>query len=221
MNSKCKWCLAAPILLCLLIVTSAFAQRDPPIVESYLSSTSVARVDNGLRWNFSYKKTGGQIKEAYQYYVIAYSDKNRKQIEELTPQETLAKNFAIVLETKIVKRGRDGEYKFEFEIETNKFVETLKRENQIANDRISDVGGWKSFNDQIQLAIFIPFLDDQKYSILDGLPEDKNDGNYRGDSALLFETVTQKLQICFGVVQAVRLKDGQFYLQLNGNRPAG
>ena len=69
MNSKCIWLLAAPILMCLLVATSANAQRDPPIVESYLSSTSVRRVDNDLKWTLSYTKTGGQPKAAYQYYV--------------------------------------------------------------------------------------------------------------------------------------------------------
>ena len=220
MNSKCIWLLAAPISMCLLIATSANAQRDPPIVESYLSSTSVRRVDNGLKWTLSYTKTGGQTKAAYQYYVIAYSDRHRKQITELTPQEAIAKKFGTILESKIANRGKDGRYNFEFTIETSEFVKKMKGEDQIADDRTSNLGGWKSFDDQIRLAIFIPFLDDQKYSVLEGLPQDKNDANYRGDSALLFEAVTQRLQICFGIVQASRIKEGQFYLQLNGNRPA-
>ena len=206
--------------MCLLIATSANAQRDPPIVESYLSSTSVQRVDNGLKWTLSYTKTGGQPKAAYQYYVIAYSDRHRNQIAGLTPQEAIASNFATILETRIANRDNDGRYNFEFTIKTGEFVKKMKGEKQIADDRTNNLGGWKSFEDQIQLAIFIPFLDDQEYAVLEGLPQDKNDGNYRGDSALLFETVTQRLQVCFGIVQAAQIKEGQFYLQLNGNRPS-
>ena len=219
MTSKCTSFLVALILLGLLATSSATAQRDPPIVESYLDSTSVERIDNGLKWNFSYTKTGGQIKKAYQYYVLAYSDRHNNKIAKLPPQEAIAQKLVCVLETKIAKRNKEGKYRFELKIDANELVDQMKKENQIADERTRDVGGWKSFDDQIRLAIFIPFLDDLKYSNLEGLPADKNDGNYGADPALLFETTTQRLELCYGIVQAVRLKEGQYHIQLNGNRP--
>jgi hypothetical protein len=91
----------------------------------------------------------------------------------------------------------------------------------ISPDRVYQAGGWKSYQDPIRLAVFIPFLEDETYSNLDGLPRDRHECNYAGEAALLFETLPQALTICFGIVQAVRLEDGAHYLQVNGRRPLG
>jgi hypothetical protein len=212
----------AVLFVCCLCFTSvAVAQRCPPIVESFLSSSSVTRSKGGLNLSFAYSKTGGQPKTSYQAYLVAFPLKNAATISKLTPQQAIADKHVLIIETKIIKRAKNSKYESKFDIETEAFVEKLIAAEKIKMNRVSDLGGWKSFDDQIQLALFIPFLDDEKYSVLDGLPDDSHECNYRGDSALLFEPLGPNLQVCFGVVQAVRLKDGRHYIQMNGKRPAG
>ena len=201
-------------------IPHATFQHCPPIVESYLSATSVKRNDEGLEFSVTYSKTGGRPKAAYQAYLVAFPTKNAATVTQLTPQQAIAKKHVAIIETKVIKIDRNREYQFKFQIETEDFVEKLLKEKLIARNRISNLGGWKSFDDQIQLAVFIPFLEDEKYSVLDELPGDSHECNYRGDSALLFEPFGPKLEVCYGVVQATKLKDGEHYIQLNGKRPA-
>ena len=210
------------LLWCFLYFTPLVsAQHCPPIVESYLSATSVDRNDDGLEFSMTYSKTGGQPKLAYQAYLVAFSVESADTIAKLTPQQALAKGHAAIIETKIAQRNKRGKYESKFSLKTEAFVETLLTAKLIKKSRVNDSGGWKSYGDQIRLAVFIPFLDDEKYSVLEDLPDDTHECNYRGDSALLFEPLGPDLQICFGVVQAVQLKAGKHYIQLNGNRPTG
>lgn len=212
---------AVAIVLSIGFYSVGNAQHCPPIVESYLSDSKVTRTEGGFQFKFVYSKTGGDAKQAYQAYLVAFSDKSATNVAQLTPQQAIQRGQVALIKTVLIKRNKDGRYEFEFHLETEPFVKKLLDVKLISKDRIVDGGGWKSFEDQIQLAVFIPFLDDETYSLLDELPEDIHECNYRGDSALLFQPLIQKLQICFGIVQAVKLKEGTHYIQLNGARPTG
>lgn len=208
------------ILRCLCPAQAVLAQHCPPIVESYLSECSVKRSESGLTFAFSYQKSGGQPKQAYQIYVVAFADSITERVAKVPPQQAIREGLITVVGTQLMKRDRDGQYPVKYELDTEPFVQRMLKAQQLSNTRTSNVGGWQRYNDRLRLAVFIPFLDDEKYSNLDGLPRDKHECNYRGDSALLFEMIPQRLEVCFGIVQAKRLPKGQHYIQLNGNRPA-
>lgn len=192
------------------------AQHCPPIVESYLSQTQVKRTDEGLQLSLRYCKTGGQRMAAYQAYIVAYSDKNSDKVFEITPQEAISKKLVTIVHTQLATRNADGEYEIEYKFNTQQFTQLLLKEKQISVDAILDAGGWKCFDSPIRLAVFIPFLEDQEYSRIEGLPEKKHECNYADESALYFDSLPQHLQICFGIVQAVKLEEGVYYVQVQG-----
>jgi hypothetical protein len=190
------------------------AQHCAPIVESYLSATQIFRTEDGLRISMRYRKTGGQVKEAYQAYVVAYSQKNFDQVLKLSPQEAIEQKLAVVIHTQLANLNEKGEYEIGFSIKTN----DLEAE-QLSLKNTTNIGGWKSFDSPLRLSIFVPFLEDAKYSHTEGLPKDKHECNYSNLSALLFDPLPIHLNIRFGIVQARRLRDGEYYIEMNGQRP--
>jgi hypothetical protein len=199
----------------------AIAQHCAPIVESYLSTIDIQRTKTGFDFEFQYSKTGGQRKTAYQAYLLVYTDSNEDRIAKMTPQQAISENLATVVNTQLAKRNDSGRYEIRWPLDTKTFVQKLLSEKLISMDRVEDAGGWKGYQDKIRLAVFIPFLDDKEYSVIEGLPDNKHECNYRGDAALLFETIQTKIDIRFGIVQAIKLQDGEHYIQLNGHRPPG
>jgi hypothetical protein len=195
------------------------AQHCAPIVESYLSTIDITRSEEGLNLSLKYSKTGGRTKSTYQAYILAYSDKNRAKVLELTAQEAIAEKLVTVLHTQAAKQNEEGNYEIEFKLNTQNFVERLLKEKQISLDSVTDTGGWKSFDSPIRLALFIPFLDDKQFSRIDGLPEDKHECNYGNKSALFYDSLSTQLQICFGIVQATRLREGEYFIQMNCRQP--
>ena len=194
-------------------------QHCPPIVESYLQSVSINRTEDGISLDVAYKKTGGQRKEGYQAYIVAYSHFDSERISEMTPQEAIETKLASVVHTQLAKRQENGFYGIQFSLETRSFVVSMLKNSRLDPQKISDAGGWKSFKDRIRFAVFIPYLEDQKFAVIEGLPADKHECNYHGESALLFETLPQTFSVHFGIVQAVRIPEGEYYLQINGHRP--
>ena len=203
----------------LFSTNDVLGQHCAPIVESYLSGASVKRNKAGIEFQYTYTKTGGQTKDAFQAYVLAYTDANAKEVEKLTPQKAIEKGLAKIVHTQLAKRTESGTYGIKYSLGTKEFTAKMLEAKLIDKSRTADTGGWKSFDDDLHLAVFIPFLDDKKYSVLEDLPDDTHECNYRGDAALLFQPTTQKLSIRFGIVQATRLEDGKHYIELNGRRP--
>ena len=76
-------------------------------------------------------------------------------------------------------------------------------------------GGWGYFKDRFRLAVFVPFLEDRTYSVLDSLPKDKHECNYTRRRALLFQQLPYAFSIHFGIVQAVQRAEGDYYIQIN------
>ena len=227
-NSSC-----IPVVTFLLAILfaheQAIGQHCPPITESFLSSSSVKRTKQGLSFKVGYSKTGGQPKKAYQAYIVAYSENNSDKIASLTPQQAIKDGLATIVHTQVAafnvasdapravqQTDELGEYRVTYELNTEQFVEKMTEAKQIG--KTTSTGGWKSYDDEIRLAVFIPYLEDENYSVLEGLPEDKHECNYGGESALLFQPLTQKLTIAFGIVRANRLAEGEYFIELNGKR---
>lgn len=209
-----------------LSVTLSFAgevvaQHCAPITESYLSGIQLERQADGLQLSLQYSKTGGRRQRAYQAYLVAFPERLSAQVAELTPQRAIEKKLVTVIQTQLIPRDAAGQYQSQWKLETEPLVEQLITADVISADRVNDVGGWKSYQDQLRFAVFIPFLEDDAYSNLEGLPADTHECNYAGEAALLYERLPQSLTVCFGIVQAVRLEERVHYLQFNGHRPAG
>ena len=196
-----------------------YAQHCAPIVESYLSTIGMTRSEEGLKLVLRYTKTGGRTKSAYQAYILAYSDKNKAKVLELTAQEAIAQKLVTVVHTQVAKQNEAGDYEIDFNLNTKNFVELLLKEKQISLESVTDSGGWKCFDSPIRLAVFVPFLDDEQFSRIDGLPEDKHECNYGKKSALFYDSLSTQMQVCFGIVQAIRLNEGEYYIQMHGREP--
>ena len=188
---------------------SLMGQHCPAIVESYLESISVKHIDEGISLAIDYKKSGGQPKEAYQAYVVAYSDSNTNRLAEMSPQKAIETKVITVVHTQLAKRQENGCYGIQCTLKTSDLVATLLKDSQIDLEKIHDVGGWKSFKGRIRLAVFVPFLEDEKFSTIEGLPESKHECNYLGEDGLIFEILPQTFTFHFGIVQAVRLAGQQ------------
>ena len=201
-------------------VQAVTAQHCPPIVESYLESISVKHIDEGISFAIDYKKSGGQRKDAYQAYVVAYSDLDTDKLLALSPQEAIETKVVSVVHTQLAKRQENGCYGIQCTLKTRDLVAALLKDSKIDLKKVDDVGGWKSFNGRIRFAVFIPFLEDEKFSMIGALPEEKHECNYLGEDGLIFETLPQTFTFHFGIVQAVRIPEGEYYIQINGNRPS-
>ena len=229
MKNQHRISLVVVLVAFLFVHDRTLGQHCPPITDSYLSTARVQRTKEGLSFKIGYSKTGGQYKTAYQAYILAYSVGNSEKIAELTPQQAIENGLVSIVHTQVApfavaaKAPRAvqqtdglGEYQIDYKLNTKQFVEKMLATKLLENSK--DIGGWKRFDDELRLAVFIPFLDDEKYSTLEGLPKDKHECNYQNSSALLFQPLTQKLTVSFGVVRAFKLPEGDYFIELNGKR---
>jgi hypothetical protein len=199
--------------------TRTLAQHCAPIVESYLQSVSIKHGEGVVAFDLEYKKTGGQRKDGYQVYILAFSESDTNRIAFMTPQEAIESKTASVVHTQLAKRQQDGCYRIEWTMDTSVFVTAMLKDSRLDMQQINEFGGWKSFKSKIRFAVFVPFLEDEKYAVIEGLPEGKHECNYLDESSLLFDTISQRFSIHFGIVQATKVQEGQYYIQINGHRP--
>ena len=193
-------------------------QHCPPIVESYLESIAVKHVKNGISFNIDYRKSGGQTKESYQAYIVAYSHSDTERLLGMSPQKAIESKAASIVHTQLASRKENGCYGIECELKTKDLVAALLKEGRLDHKEIDDFRGWKSFKGLIRFAVFVPFLEDEKLSIIKGLPEKKHECNYLEEDGLIFEMLPHTMSVHFGIVQAVSIPDGEYYIQINGNR---
>ena len=210
------------VLCCLILpVAAARAQHCPPIVESYLSQVSLQHdaTDQALDLKLEYSKNGGQPKLKYQVYLLAYLEKNAHRVPAPLPEDLIDKQVVRVVHTQAIERNDGGTYELEWHPNTNELAKALIEIGRFTEKDQESPGGWGSFKDKFRLAVFIPFLEDRTYAILDGLPEDKHECNYTAERALLFQPLPYALSIHFGTVQGVRLTEGSYYIQINAAKP--
>lgn len=200
------------------------AQHCAPIVESYLSEISVKHVDESIAVRVEYAKNGGRPKARYQAYLLAFLEKNRAEAVAAAPKPMINQEVVEILHTQLIERNQDGFYGMEVKLNRDELAKKMIKFARLTEKDRTSNGGWGQYNDKIRLAVFIPFLEDQRYANLKGLPEDKHECNYLNERALLFQELPYSFSIHFGVVQAVELKEGKFHIQINGdklNKPDG
>ncbi len=212
------------LLVSAVFASAAAAQHCPPIYETYLSEVSLKHVEGGsLRFQIEYTKHGGQYKDAYQGYLLAYLDRDADMVPPKPPEDTSDESYddmiderVVILKTALMKRSEDDRrFDFEFEIDCDELAEKMIEHGKLTEeDRLSN-GGWGMYNFQIRIAFFVPFLENEKYSNVDGLPEKKHECNYLNRRALIFQELPYELGIHFGIVQAYRLEEGQHHIQIN------
>jgi hypothetical protein len=199
----------------------ASAQHCAPIVESYLSAISVRHEGERIRFHVEYRKNGGLPKAGYQGYLLAYLDRDAGKIPGGRPGDVIDENLVVILHTGRIERKPDGAYALDFEIASDDLAKRMIAHGKLGEGDRDLNGGWGSYRDRIRLAVFIPFLEDQKYSKAADLPRDKHECNYRNDRALLWQPLPYALGIHFGIVQAVELPPGRHAIQIQSDVGVG
>lgn len=196
-----------------------FSQHCSGIIESYLESIAIKRNDGDISFHIEYRKSGNPIKESYQAYILAYSDSDAEKIAAMTPQEAIEKQLVTILNTHRADQQLNGSYKIQWKTDTQALVASLLKDSRLKYDQSFNNGGYKMFQDRIRVAIFIPFLEDEKYSVIEGLPENKHECNYLDHSALFYDTLPQIFTVHFGADQGYRLPKDKFAIHFNGREP--
>ncbi len=202
----------ALILTCLLLgcCRAALAQHCAPIMESYLSELSVKADEKAFKLRGEYRKLGGQNKDKYQIYFLAYLDRDadkvpaappaappdeKKKPEYTAPTLVLDPAQVLILHTQLIERNKEGGYPFEYQIELRELADRLLKQDLIIKEGLSKSDKPGTFRGTLRVAVFIPFLEDTKFATLPGLPEDKHECNYTSAPALLY----QQLPYTFGL----------------------
>jgi hypothetical protein len=188
-------------------------------VESYLSEISVKHADESIAVRVEYTKNGGQPRTRYQAYLLAYLAKNKAEVPSAPPKPVINQDVVVILHTQQIERNQRGRYDMEVRLNRDEFAKKMIKHGQLAEKDRTNYGGWGQYNDKIRIAVFIPFLEDQQYSNLKGLPEDKHECNYSHERALLFQELPYSFSMHFGIVQAVRLEEGRLHIEINGDKP--
>jgi len=196
------------------------AQHCPPVFESYLSGISVKKAEGLIKFKLEYTLQGGAGQDAYQAYLLAYLDRDADKVPAPAPKDLIDTKTVLVLDTALIKRNKHGVFDFEFQIDGEELAKKMIAHKKLTEKDQIMYGDYGVYKDQVRIAVFIPLLDDKKYSVIDGLPEDRHYCNYGHERALLFQTLPYNLSINFGIVRAVRLPKGNFKIEINGDKPA-
>jgi len=215
---------AAAVAALLLAARSLHAQHCAPLYESFLAEVSVKKVDDRLRIHAQYAKEGGAgPKDAYQGYLIAYLDRDAASVPGAAPGDVIDPKVALVLHTQVMRRNEKADatgpwtYDLDFSIACAELVDKVLAYAALgAKDRSED-RLWHYYRHRIRLAVFVPFLEDAKYSVLEGLPKERHECNYDSERALVFQALPFGLQ--FLVSRSPDTK-GRVWLRVLGDKPA-
>lgn len=182
------------------------AQHCAPLYQTYLSEVSMRIVraeqpaDDKLRIHVQYAKEGGQDPAAYQGYLIAYLDRNAAKVPAPAPADVLDPTAMVILHTQLMQRREQKNspgpqtYDLDFEISCAELVQKLVAHGKFGAADRDDRNGWFRYRDRIRFALFVPWLEDKKYSVLPGLPEDRHECNYLGSRALVFQELPTRAE---------------------------
>lgn len=198
-----------PFLFC----RPGVAQHCAPITESYLSLISVKPSKDGIKIHCEYSKRGGRQKQKYQAYLLAYLDSYAARVPGNAPKELVDPESVVTLHTQLIEKNQEGAYGLDFEIKGDDLARMMIKQGRLSEkDRNSNVG-YGRYSDRIRLAVFVPFLDDSKYSVIKGLPADKHECNYGRERALLFQQLPYSFSIAY-------FEPTVYHLEINGDKPA-
>jgi len=210
--------------------SSSHAQHCLPIGSSYLSEISLKSLEKGkITLRVEHLKTGGRRKDSYQFYLLAYLDRNSEKFP--TPLKKGERNkygdqmfdesLSVVLDTSIAQRNEKGFYVYSMAKNSAELADELKTKLLAKSAKTVD-GGWGRFEDQIRLAIFVPFLEDERYANLKGLPKDRHECNYANDRALIWQELPYRLSVHFYEFENKTVekdkKTPKSYIQINGDQ---
>ena len=195
-------------LVCLFLgccISPLFGQHCAPIYDAYLSRIETEKrrenVDNplsseiGLDINLEFYKYGGSEPEAYQLYLIAYLKSSETSVPAQPPADILDKSRVVILHTEVIKQTKRCHFPAKLFIDNITLAKKVAELEKQVGPRKPDDIDFADCSRPFRLAIFIPFLDDEKYSTLEGLPKDRHECNYGGARALLFQPLPYKLDI--------------------------
>jgi hypothetical protein len=191
------------IFICNVIASSVAAQHCAPITKTALNEVSVIRIDSSLKIQFEFVKNGGQIKDAYQVYLLAYLKKDKNDVFEEEQKASFRKkqlvniynqNTTIILKKDIIKQAVRYDKAAEGTIYgfsgTIKIIEIAKKVVKHGNF-MKENNYWGEF----KIAVFIPFLDDKEHSVDQRLPKDTHECNYQGRSFLILQELNHTFKI--------------------------
>ncbi|MCA8965046.1 MAG: hypothetical protein KDC48_09160 [Planctomycetes bacterium] len=228
----------------LVTISVAVAQHCAPLYESYLSEVTIKRVraekpsDDTIRIHAQYAKEGGDPPPAYQGYLIAYVDRAADKVPAAAPADIIDPKAALVLHTQLMKlhspgssaldasgRGNGSEkaedvpwtYDLDFEIRCEELADKVIAHAKLGEKDREDWTNWYHYKDHIRFALFVPWLDDAKYSVMEGLREDRHECNYFDDRALLFQELPFRVRVLTSRSKTTR---GRVWLQVNSERAA-
>ncbi|MCC6126965.1 MAG: hypothetical protein IT426_18550 [Pirellulales bacterium] len=209
--------LLAVLCCCVLTVAPAKAQHCPPIWESYLSRISIEHdaKTRAIDLKVKYSKLGGRAMPKYQIYLLAYLEQNERRVPAPLPADFIDKQVVRVLHTQAVERNADGSYDFALRLNANELAKKFIEHGRLTEKDRKNPGGWGYYEESFRLAIFIPFLEDRTYSVLENLPEDRHECNYLQERALLFQPLPYSLGIHFGRVGGGQLAEGEYSIRIN------
>ncbi|MDF1798671.1 MAG: hypothetical protein P1V81_05810 [Planctomycetota bacterium] len=214
--TRLRFVLLASLLT--LLGQPALAQHCAPVVESYLSEVSLKRVDGQLELRAEYTLDGGRGQDAFQAYVLAYLERDAARVPAPALADSIGPEAALVLHTQVIERSDDGAFDLAFEIDEGELAKLMIAHGKLGEDDRVETGGWGAYRDRVRLAVFVPWLDDEQHSVLEGLPEDRHCCNYSHAPELLFQSLPYRLRISYGIVKAHRLEDGAFAIEIHGDR---
>jgi len=192
-------------------------------VESYLSQISIKHNEKhqALDLNVEYSKIGGATKPKYQIYLLAYLVKNEHRVPAPLSADFIDKQVVRILHTEAVEQNKDGSYDFDLQLNMTELAQKIIELGRLTEDDRDAHGRWGFYKDRFRLAVFVPFLEDRIYSVLDCLPEDKHECNHDGRRTLLFQPLPYSFTIHFGTVLAdpFQLAEGTYRIQINQAKP--
>jgi hypothetical protein len=201
----------------------ARAQHCAPLYETWLSDVSLEHVEHSLRIHVRFAKEGGAgPKDAYQGYLVAYLARDEAKVPAPPPGDVLDPKVALVLHTQVMRRNekRDARGPWTWDLDC-----TIKDEELV--DKLIALGNlgekdreardlWFYYKDRIRLAVFVPFLEDEKYSVLEGLPKERHECNYEADRALVFQALPYGLQF---LVSRSADTNGRVWVRVRSDKP--
>lgn len=212
----------AALAAALLLAVTARAQHCAPLFETWLSETRIEHVEHQLKIHVQFAKHGGAgAKDAYQGYLVAYLDRDEAKVPAATG-DVIDPAVALVLHTQVMRRnGKAGApgpstYDLDCTIADQDLVDKILALGKLGEQDRDASGSWDFYKHHIRLAVFVPFLDDKKYSVLDGLPEQRHECNYENDRALLFQALPCRLQF---LVSRSPDTNGRVWVRVRSDKP--